>query len=1020
MQPRFLVAHGALAFVLFAGGAAAQVNRFEGKPIAEIQYSSPDSLDPADLAKVQPLQKGEPLRRDDVAHAIDGLFATGRFKDIRVEAEPVGDGVRIRFVTEPQWFVGAIALDGKITAPPNRAELISNAQTGSGGQGRGGSGAQSLTGQLTLGSPFRDEDVEHASDSMKALLKANGYYEAQVQPQIERDEHGQLVFITFLLREQNRAKYAAPVIQGEPKIPDSTVLRVTGWRIPIIHWWRKVSDSRTRKGVQNLLGRYHKQDRLLARVDVQQLEYDAQKNRVHPHLDIEPGPKVKVEAVEAKVSKRVIKRYVPIYQENAVDTDLLVQGKRNLQDYFENQGYYDAGVDFRVLPPEKDQQVIQYVISRGQRFKLVRVNVVGNHYFDTDSIRERMFMRPAALTLRRGRYNEAFRHRDETTVSDLYKSNGFRDVDVTTSIDRNYRGKPGDIAVTLTITEGSQWLVDSLTVNGVGQVSRDELMSRVSLTAGQPFSETGMAVDRNSILTFYYERGFAAANMNSSWEMSGTPNHVNVVYSITEGERQYVRGVLTSGLQTTRPKIVNKIILLNPGAPLSPVEQTDIQKRLYDLGIFARVDTAVENPDGSASHKFVLYNFEEANRYAVNVGVGAQVARFGQPSSQSLGSPGGSTGFSPQISVDVSRLNFMGIGHTVTVRGAYSSISKLGSITYLQPHPWSSTERTLTYTLLYNKELDVRTFASTREEGSVQLSQRFSKSVTGLMRFSYRRVSVGNVIIPVLLIPQLVQPVRIGMLSGNFVQDRRDNSANPHKGIYNTADIGIAGRFFGSQRSFGRILVRNATYHRIGANMVLARQTQFGVILPFSAPTGLTNSESVPLPERFFGGGADSLRAFPYNQAGPRDIGAALVPGGPASAPTGFPLGGNALLFNNVELRFPLIGENIQGVFFHDMGNVYRTFSSISFRYSQKDLHDFNYMAQAAGFGVRYRTPVGPIRVDLAYSLNPPSFLGFGGTPQQILRCDPNLPQSELPGFCQPTKQNVSHFQFFFSIGQTF
>jgi outer membrane translocation and assembly module TamA len=202
--------------------------------------------------------------------------------------------------------------------------------------------------------------------------------------------------------------------------------------------------------------------------------------------------------------------------------------------------------------------------------------------------------------------------------------------------------------------------------------------------------------------------------------------------------------------------------------------------------------------------------------------------------------------------------------------------------------------------------------------------------------------------------------------------------------------------------------------------MVLARQTQFGVILPFAVASDISAQESVPLPERFFGGGADSLRAFGYNEAGPRDTGAPLGPGGPSSQPTGFPLGGNALFFNNVELRFPFIGENIQGVFFHDMGNVFSSLSNISFRFHQNNLQDFNYTVHAIGFGVRYKTPVGPIRLDLAYSINPPSFLGFGGTPTELLQCNPSLPPSSLPSYCQSTRQNSGHFQFFFSIGQAF
>jgi outer membrane protein assembly factor BamA len=100
------------------------------------------------------------------------------------------------------------------------------------------------------------------------------------------------------------------------------------------------------------------------------------------------------------------------------------------------------------------------------------------------------------------------------------------------------------------------------------------------------------------------------------------------------------------------------------------------------------------------------------------------------------------------------------------------------------------------------------------------------------------------------------------------------------------------------------------------------------------------------------------------------------------------------------------------------MGNVYSSLSKISPRFHQRDLNDFNYMIHAVGFGIRYRTPVGPVRGDLAYSINPPSYLGFSGTPAQLLQCNPSL--TNLPQFCTPSRQMVSHFQFFFSIGQTF
>ncbi|HLK18918.1 MAG TPA: BamA/TamA family outer membrane protein [Bryobacteraceae bacterium] len=981
----------------------AQVSQFEGQRIVEITFSPSQPLDPADLATAQPLKVGEPLRATDVSHAIDGLFASGRFDDIAVEAEAATGGVHITFVVKNTWFVGGISIDGKVSQSPNRGQVTSAAR-------------------FSLGEPFHDQDVTNGAASIQKLFESNGLYEATVTPAVQRDPQTQQAFVTFTVKEHKRAKYEAPIVQdetpaGEAKLSNNTILRATGWRVPIIHFWRHVTNTRTRNGVRGLRAKYESKDRLKAKVELTKLDYDAQRRRVQPNLTVDPGPRVTVKAVETKISKRRLKRYVPVFQERTVDNDLLVEGKRNLSDYFQSQGYYDVTVDFRVLPPQKDLQSIEYVIARGERYKLVSLVIQGNHYFDTQDIRERMYLEPASFQLRHGRFSDGFLRKDQQDIESLYQSNGFRDVKVSAQVDRDYKGKTGDVRVTVNIEEGQQWFVDHLAIQGINQFNPDELKAQLVSAAGQAFADANLANDRDFLLTYYYSHGFPKATFQAAWKPGATAHHVDVNYTIKEGDREFVRGVLTSGLKTTRQGYVDKRITLKPGDPLSPLQETAIQKDFYDLGTFARVDTAVQNPEGDEQHKYVLYNFEEADRYTFTVGIGAQVARFGTPSSTSLSSPAGTTGFSPEFSLNVSRLNFLGIGHVISTRFVYSSIEKRGSISYLQPRFLNKEGRNITYSILYDQTLDVRTFAAKREEGSIQFSQKFSKSLTGLFRFAYRRVSVSDVVIPVLLVPQLLQPVRIGMFAGNIAQDRRDNPADPHKGIYNTADFGVAGHFFGSDRSFGRLLLRNATYYSLTKNLVLARQTQFGVIVPFAAPVGVSAQESVPLPERFFAGGADSLRAFPYNEAGPRDTGAPLVPGGPVSQPTGFPLGGNALFVNNVELRFPFIGQNIQGVVFHDMGNVYDSVENISLRFHQKDMKDFNYGVQAAGLGIRYKTPVGPIRADLAYSINPPSFVGFKGTPQQLLGCNPNVPPA---GVCVGVPQSISHFQFFFSIGQTF
>src|SRR5262249_30282487 len=145
---------------------------------------------------------------------------------------------------------------------------------------------------------------------------------------------------------------------------------------------------------------------------------------------------------------------------------------------------------------------------------------------------------------------------------------------------------------------------------------------------------------------------------------------------------------------------------------------------------------------------------------------------------------------------------------------------------------------------------------------------------------------------PVLIQP-LSQPDLTGLLGVSFIQDRRDDPVNSHRGVYNTADLAWSDKVFGSKADFTRLLLRNSTYYRVGKDLVLARSLQMGYIQRFG---GLPQ---IPLAERFYAGGASSQRAFPENQAGPRDL------------TTGFPLGGSALLVHSTELRFPLIGDNI-------------------------------------------------------------------------------------------------------------
>jgi outer membrane protein assembly factor BamA len=446
----------------------------------------------------------------------------------------------------------------------------------------------------------------------------------------------------------------------------------------------------------------------------------------------------------------------------------------------------------------------------------------------------------------------------------------------------------------------------------------------------------------------------------------------------------------------------------------------EISRQLTDFGVFSSVNSALQDADGSNRFKYLLYDFEEAARYSFKVGFGLEIGQFG-PTTNVLSNAGGSKGLSPIVSFDVSRLNFRGVGQTISLQLRYSNLEQREALTYVVPRFLGSLNRTVIFSLLYDTTQDVQTFSSHREQVSVATSHRLNRASTLALRFDYRRVSTSNIQIPSLLIPLFSQPVRIGMVSASYIQDHRDNPADAHHGFWNTLDAGVASGYLGSQRDFTRVLASNSTYTQFGRNLVLARQTQFGVIMPFNLPPNMNSFDAIPLAERFFGGGSVSNRGFGDNQAGPRDIGTATeLPGPVTNTPTGFPIGGNALFFNSVELRFPLLGPNISGVLFEDMGNIYTSLGDVSLAYKQSSIQNFNYAVQAPGFGIRYKTPLGPIRVDLSYTLNPPRYLGFNNneTTQDLLNCGPT--QIGVAPGCIPSPQQLSHFNFFFSIGQKF
>jgi outer membrane protein assembly complex protein YaeT len=957
---------------------SAAPNDYEGKPIASMQFdpaTQPLTFD--QLMAMLPLRIGQPLNATDLRDSIQRLFQTGEYADIAVDATLSPAGVNLKFITKPAYFIGYFDVNG-VPEPPNDGQLL-------------------VATKLTLGGTYTSSDTTAAVAHITDLLKRNGFYNAGVEPATSIRDTYQEVHIDFHATPGKRAYFAGLVANGDALRPIDSLIKSSGWKRRLWVGWHQLTETRLQNGIDNIRSWYPKHDHLLAEVTLLNLDYNAEANTVTPVLAINPGPPVLVRVRGAKVSPGKLRSLLPIYEERAVDRDLLEEGSRDLASYFQTQGFFDATANYQMATPANGEQLIDYHLDLGLRHKIVKLEIHGNRYFDTATIRERMSVIPATLVrYRHGRYSRNALERDLDAIRNLYRANGFRDVEVTSRSLDDYNGATAHIAIFIDIKEGPQWFVSKLAIQGVADDVRPALIQLLHSTEGQPYSDLNIATDRDNVLDYYFNNGYPAAKFDFTSVPSPQADHVDLTFIVTPGERIYVRNVVVDGLQRTRSDVVTDRISLHAGDPLSQSEINGTQRRLYDLGIFSRVDAAIQNPDGDEPTKYVLYSLEEAGRYSMNVGVGAEIGRIGGATT-SLDSPAGVTGFSPRFSFGISRLNFFGLGHTMSLQTLISTLEQRSLLTYVAPQYLGHPNLSLQLSALFDHSHDVRTFSSEREEGSIQLAQKLSKADTLQYRFTYRKVNIlGTPLISGDLIPLLSQPVRVGFLSMSFIQDKRDDPIDSHRGTYTSIDLALSAAAFGSQTDFGRVVARNSSYYQLTKDLVLARTTQFGLIERYA---GLTY---IPLAERFFGGGAFSNRAFPDFQAGPRDPG------------TGFPIGGNALFTNTVELRFPLVGDNLGGVLFNDLGNVYSAVNKISLRFHQPNLQDFDYAVQGFGFGLRYRTPLGPVRVDFSLSPNSPRFFGCEGSIDQLYQC--GVKGSTVP----QTVQRINVFQFHFSLGQAF
>jgi outer membrane protein insertion porin family len=1002
------------------------------------------------------VETGKGLDRGKIAESLRALYRTGDYADLHAVVTPVPDGARLDFVVRENLFFNQVRIEG-LAAPPSDA-----------------SAAAAM--QLALGQTYRRAAVNEALERLRETLRDEGLYLAEVSAEILPHPETHQMDVVAHVKPGPRARVGIIKLKNGTEYRDAEILSRLRMKAG-----GEITSAKLQRGTDRIRKYLVKNGHLSGRAAVHRGDYDAAKNTIPLDLEVTEGPRVQVNLTGAKFSNGELKKLIPIYQEGAVDTDLLEEGKRNVRERLERQGYFDAGVNYTTETHEvkssrgaaqTTEEIITYTVERGDRHKLIGIEITGNKYFDTELLRSRLQIFGGAFGSA-GRFSRRLVDFDAQSMRNLYQANGFLDAKVEQQTEDNYKGKEGDLFIRFVIQEGKQTRVASLSIEGNHAFKEEELLGAIASTSGQPYSDFNVTTDRDNILALYFNEGFPEASFNATAEsVSAGPaaqkadaggsasssqengkkeqkekeskpafeqaEAIRLVYRIQEGPQTRVRRILIGGYEHTRPGVIHREVHIKVKEPLREGDVVESQRRLYNLGVFNRVTIEPQNPSGTNPEKDIAVLVEEAKRYTVAYGGGFEVQRLASTTSPT----GAQIQAAPRGILEVSKLNLTGRGDSLSFKLRGSTLQGRALLGYSAPNTFANPHFSFQATAFAEKTRDINTFTEERYEGSVQLTDQVTQLTTVLYRYAFRRVRVSNLKILSEEVPLFNQPTLVSQFGMTWFRDSRDNPADASKGSFNSADFSDADTKIGSSASFLRLFFQNSTYYPIKRRFSFARSVRLGILVPYrdtvslsfpapSCPTGTSTCSLptvIPLPERFFAGGGTSLRGFALNQAGPRD------------AATGFPVGGQALLVFNQEFRFPMrlpfVGTSLGGAIFYDGGNVYSRLSRISLRATLptptfkliKDpnnlngpmipacdtncANELNYFAHTIGLGVRYKTPVGPIRIDFGYQLNRPSFVIPIPCPSKATNCQVgSLGQqnTRLPGF-----------QIFFNLGSSF
>jgi outer membrane protein insertion porin family len=914
---------------------------YVGLPLASvrIEIEGRQSDEPA-LVELVETRVGAPLSLEAVRESIAHLYSLRRFENVEVHAESAGAGVALRYNLIPIHAVERIEFRGDL------------------GLDKGDLRRHVVERFGSAPSPGR---AEAAARALEGLLADRGYSQARVTPEVQLEHGPERTILVFGVEAGPRSRIGTLAIEGVAGTERPAFARHLGLAEGGVYDPFDL-DRKIAERVQDLRkDRYYE-----ARIPYTSLPRD-DAAVVDLTVTVIRGPLVRVVFDGDPLPKDRLADLVPIEREGSADQDLVEDSERRIAGYLFGEGYWKAQVSADRV--ERGSELLMvFLVSRGPKYIVDSVEISGNVSLATETLQKLMHMQ------RGSPFVEATLEADAAAVKELYRSHGFNGVEVTPGrleIGDAPSGGIGHIAVRFDIAEGIRTIVGSIRLEGNTAITEGDLRARMKVQPGQPYYAPAIAVDRDTLLIEYANRGHHETSIQVAPIFSEDRTSSDLVFKIAEGPVVRVDHILVVGNRRTSEETIRNELRLEAGDPLGYSGLLDSRRRLIALGLFRRVEI-LQVPHGTDRTDLIV-TVDEADPTTIGVGGGLEA-----DTRTVLGADGLADErieFAPRGFFEVGRRNLGGKNRSINF-SARASFRPQGDTfeeptdggyglneyrvlgTYREPRAFG---RAIDVSVVAFAEQAIRTTFNFRRVGlNADAVRLLTPRIRVNGRYSLGRTRLFDERIPPedeLPIDRLFPQVRLSSFAGAIFRDTRDDILNPSRGSTQGLDAEVAARAIGSELGFIKMFGQASGYRLIrGApRVVFAGAARIGLATGFvrdvETPPGsgiVASFRDLPASERFFAGGSTTVRGFAQDKLG--------APG--TISDQDFPLGGNAVIIMNAEVRARLIGA-LDGAAFLDAGNVFEKASDI----------DFDEIRASVGFGLRYQSPIGPIRVDLGFKL---------------------------------------------------